>query len=177
MINLFKKICFVFVLISLSISCKKKTDITNLEDTIETPTDDGNTIKDYTVPLAFSINGEAKRGSMLVSSQANPYFCPEKTHGGALGYITFQDTKYSFTIDNFKPEGGVFSSVDHDKPNCDEMTISAIIDDKGNQYTSAGGTLTLSGNTYTLKHETLAFHNGPGSAIKNVSLVATWTKP
>jgi hypothetical protein len=175
--NILIKGCFVFAALTLSIGCKKKSDLKNLETTIETPTGEDNTSTDYTVPLEYSINGEAKKGSILVSSQANPYFCPEKTHGGAVGFIKFEDTKFSFTIDNFKPEGGVFSSVDHEKPNCEEMTLSAIIDDKGNQYTNAGGTLILSGKTYTLKHETLAFHNGPGSAIKNVSLVATWTKP
>jgi hypothetical protein len=175
--NLLKKGCIIFAVLTLSIGCNKKSEVKNLEATIETPTEEGNTSIDYTVPLEYSINGEAKKGSMLVTSQANPYLCADKSRGGALGYITYLDTKFSFSITNFKPEGGTFDYYTFAKPDCDKMTISAVIDGLGNEYSNSGGSLTLVGNKYTLKHDNLIFRNGPGSAIKNVSLVATWTKP
>jgi hypothetical protein len=172
------KLIFIFATLIIISSCKQKTDVEKALD-IEIPEQGDNTSTDYTVPLEYSINGVAKKGSMLVTSQANPYFCADKSRGGALGYITYLDTKFSFDITNFKPEGGTFDSYDFAKPDCDKMTISAIIDDLGNQYANSGGSLTLYGNKYTLKHDNLIFRNGPGNPdkITKVSLVATWTKP
>ncbi len=166
------------ILILLTASCKQKTDVEKVLD-IEIPEQGDNTSTDYTVPLEFTISGVAKKGSMLVTSQANPYFCADKSRGGALGYITYLDTKFSFDITNFKPEGGTFDSYKFEKPDCDKMTISAVIDTLGNQYANSGGSLTLSGNKYTLKHDNLIFRNGPGNPdkIMKVVLEATWTRP
>ena len=92
---------------------------------------------------------------------------------------TYLDTKFSFSITNFKPEGGTFDSYTFAKPDCDKMTISSIIDTLGNQYANSGGSLTLVGNKYTLKHDNLIFRNGPGNPdkIMKVAFEATWTRP
>jgi hypothetical protein len=163
------KTLFLAILITTVITSCSKSDSNGGNDNVE---------DFYTVPVTMTLAGETVTSTISVRRGQGNNNCNVNALQGVA-----DDTKYSFTLNNFVKEG---STIDGARAVCDKPTLEVgkgLVANRYDCYSKATtpGTLTLSGKVYMLTCNVYADRNANDTAAGNIEttyvLTATWTKP